>query len=496
MAQNMMQTTTISGNISTDYRALFKPPKNWTTPTGETVFHKPYKKYLRTDIRGIFESKGITDPFIEEREIVAMVFPFKINQHIVDIIQWERYLTDPLFQLTFPQPEMLLPDEIERIKRLKAVNADRETIAAEISAIRSSKNPAPANQTANRPIFVDDESDESSTYALDGLQHKYTPIVLMFHKNAQTCHAYCTYCFRFNQFVGKDKFLEDDSVRLHKYVAKHKEVTDILMTGGDPGTMKTEVWKQVLLPLLDKKFDHIKTIRMGTKALTYHPFRFLTEPDADELIDLFRTVKQHGKHIAIMAHFGHYREMSAPTLEAARRLREEAGAVIRTQAPLMKHINDNPEVWATMWQMQIQHSLIPYYMFVARDTGPQQYFEVPLAKALWIYQEARKKGSGLSHTARGPSMSAGPGKICVIGRETVAREDVFILKFLQGRNADWCDRVFFAKYDEKATWIDQLRPAFGEKEFFFEEEYRELIHKKQMKTELALKQKEAAYSLS
>ena len=40
----------------------------------------------------------------------------------------------------------------------------------------------------------------------------------MFHKNAQTCHAYCTYCFRFNQFVGKDKFLEEDHVRLHKYL--------------------------------------------------------------------------------------------------------------------------------------------------------------------------------------------------------------------------------------------------------------------------------------
>ena len=84
-----------------------------------------------------------------------------------------------------------------------------------------------------------------------------------------------------------------------------------------------------------------------------------------------------------------------------------------------------------------------------------------LAIALYIYSEARKKMSGLSHTARGPSMSCGPGKVCVLGKERVAGEDVFILKFLQGRLDSWCDRVFFAKYCEKATWLDQLQPAFG-----------------------------------
>ena len=85
--------------------------------------------------------------------------------------------------------------------------------------------------------------------------------------------------------------------------------------------------------------------------------------------------------------------------------------------------------------------MIPYYMFIARDTGAQNYFEITLSEALDIYQNARKQVSGLGHTARGPSMSSGPGKICVVGRETVAG-DVFILKFLQGRNEDWCDRVF------------------------------------------------------
>lgn len=484
----------MSNPIHIDYKTLFQAPKDWVTDDGKIIKHKPYKKYLRTDLASIFKEKNVTDPFLQDREIVAMVFPFKINQHVIDIIDWNNYENDAIFQLTFPQPGMLHPEEIEKIRTLINNQSSREDIANEISAIRSAKNPAPANQSANRPIFVDDEKDDDNTYAIDGLQHKYKQIVLMFHKNAQTCHAYCTYCFRFNQFVGKDKFLEDDSVRLHKYVAQHKEITDILMTGGDPGTMKADVWKQVLLPLLEPKYAHIKTIRIGTKALTYHPYRFLTEPDADELINLIQTMTSNGKHISIMAHFSHYSEITEPTIEAAKRLRR-AGAVIRTQAPLMKHINDDPEVWGKMWQLQIQNGMVPYYMFIARDTGPQQYFEVPLAKALWVYQEARKMGSGLSHTARGPSMSAGPGKIAILGRETIAGEDVFVLKFLQGRNNDWCDRVFFAKYDEKATWIDQLKPAFGEEKFFFEEEYYELISNKQShQNQLKSQQKHAIHA--
>jgi len=298
--------------------------------------------------------------------------------------------------------------------------------------------------------------------------------MLMFHKNAQTCHAYCTYCFRFNQFVGKDPFLEDDATRMLKYVKQHPEISDILMTGGDPATMSASKWEDCLLPLLSSEYDHIKTIRMGTKALTYYPYRFLTAADANQLIDLFKTMIKGGKHIAIMAHFSHYNEIGDVCLAAVKRLRE-IGCVIRTQAPIMKHINDSGEVWATMWQTQVSHGMVPYYMFIARDTGPQHYFEITLSAALSIYHKARKQISGLGHTARGPSMSCSPGKISIVGREIVAGEDVFILKFLQGRNPDWTDRVFFSKFSETATWIDQLVPAFGEKKFFFEDELAKII---------------------
>ena len=457
----------------TPFKFLFTKPKDyWSESQQVFISHRPYKKYLRTDIKQIFEDRNIDDPYLLEREIVSLVFPFKVCDYILDIIDWSDYESDPMFLLTFPQPEMLEPSEIELLKQKLNIGASRAEIAKIVGDIRSNKNPAPANQRSNSPMLWDDNEPD----VLDGVQHKYKPIVLMFHKNAQTCHAYCTYCFRFNQFTGKDKFIEQEELRTLRYLAEHKEVTDLLVTGGDPATMKANVWEAIMLPLLDSKYDHIKTVRMGTKALTYHPYRFLTEPDADDLIKLFKQFKDAGKHVSIQAHFSHYNEITPVCREAVRRLTEEAGCTVRTQAPLMRYINDDPNVWAKMWQLQIQYGMVPYYMFIARDTGPQRFFEVSLAKCLWVYQEARKRLAGLGHTARGPSMSCGPGKICVLGREKVAGEDVFILKFLQGRNQDWCDRVFFAKYDEKATWIDQLQPAFGEKEFFFEEEYKSIIN--------------------
>lgn len=106
-------------------------------------------------------------------------------------------------------------------------------------------------------------------------------------------------------------------------------------------------------------------------------------------------------------------------------------------------------------------------MFVARDTGAKPFFEVPLKKAWDIYRKAYSNVSGICRTVRGPSMSASPGKIQLLGVAEVKGEKVFVLRFLQCRNPNLVDIPFFAKYDPKVTWFDQLQPAFGEEAFFF-----------------------------
>ena len=103
-----------------------------------------------------------------------------------------------------------------------------------------------------------------------------------------------------------------------------------------------------------------------------------------------------------------------------------------------------------MWKKQVQLGLIPYYMFVERDTGPKNYFEVPLARAVEIYQEAIRQTSGLVRTVRGPSMSATPGKIEVQGVTEINGDKVFVLRMIRSQSRLDLP-AFFAKFDPRAT---------------------------------------------
>jgi L-lysine 2,3-aminomutase len=228
-------------------------------------------------------------------------------------------------------------------------------------------------------------------------------------------------------------------------------------------------------PILEANIPHLRTIRIGSKALSYWPYRFTRDKDADDLLALFREVKESGIHLALMAHFNHPRELSTAAVEEAIAAILETGAQIRTQSPLMHNINDDPKVWAEMWKRQVSLGLIPYYMFLARDTGAQNYFSVPLVRADEIFRRAYRQVSGICRTVRGPSMSTDPGKIQVLGPAEVAGRKVLTLTFIQGRDPEWVRRPFFAAYDSKATWIDELRPAFGEDRFFFEEELQAMF---------------------
>jgi len=185
-------------------------------------------------------------------------------------------------------------------------------------------------------------------------------------------------------------------------------------------------------------------------------------------------VTRAGKHLALMSHYSHPQELSTPEAQAAVRRIHRTGAVVRCQAPLIRHVNDTADTWATLWRTQTLLGAVPYYMFVERDTGPKNYFEVPLARAHEIFRRAIRQVSGLSRTVRGPSMSATPGKVLVDGVSTIHGEDVFVLKLIQARNPSWVGKPFYARFDPTASWLNDLRPAFGEKEFFFEPEMRAL----------------------
>jgi KamA family protein len=429
-----------------------------------------YRVFTARDLDTIPELDAVDEQTRFEMKVVAGVLPFRANEYVVrELIDWSRVPDDPIFQLIFPQRQMLATGDFDRMADLVRAGASADEKAPLVRELREKLNPHPAGQMEMNVPREDDGM------VFDGLQHKYRETVLFFPKNGQVCHAYCTFCFRWAQFVGERDFrmAAASSRSLFEYLRKHTEVTDLLMTGGDPMVMNTANLRAHLEPLTGPQFDHIRTVRIGTKALTFWPQRFVTDRDADGLLRLLERLVAAGKHVAIMAHYNHWREMDTDVARQAIRRLRRTGAQIRSQGPLLAHINDNADDWIRLWQTQVRLGIVPYYMFVERDTGARNYFEVPLVKAWRIYREAVQRVSGLARTARGPSMSAGPGKVEVQGVTEINGEKVFVLRFIQGRNPDWVQRPFFAKYDEKATWLDQLQP-WGADEFFFEPEYRSM----------------------
>jgi L-lysine 2,3-aminomutase len=390
---------------------------------------------------------------------VGMVLPFRTNDYVLDnLIDWGAAPYDPIFRLVFPQPDMLPAADVDLIAGLLARSAPESELKAAVREIRMRLNPHPAGQLAlNVPAMGD--------APLPGLQHKYPETVLVFPKQGQTCHAYCTYCFRWAQFVDEPdlKMAIADIDRVAGYLALHQEVTSVLITGGDPMIMGAEVLRRYIEPLLRPGLDHLESIRIGSKSLAYWPKRFVTDPDADDTLRLFENVVASGRTLAFMAHFSHPRELEPPIVAEAVRRIKATGAVIRTQAPLIRTINDDPHIWARMWRTQVTLGMVPYYMFVERDTGPQDYFAVPLARGYHIYRDAYRTVSGLARTVRGPSMSATPGKVCVDGIAEVAARQVFVLHMIQARDPALVGKPFFAAFDPEATWLTDLKPAFADR---------------------------------
>lgn len=422
--------------------------------------------YSLHNYKSIPQINKLNSQQLEAIEVVGNVLPFKVNNYVIEqLINWDNLEHDPIFKLTFPQKGMLTKKHYELMKNCILTNSSKDAIKACANKIRNELNPHPAGQLEHNVPEINGEK-------IEGMQHKYRETVLFFPSQGQTCHAYCTFCFRWPQFVGMNelKFASKEASLLQAYLTSHPEVTDVLFTGGDPMIMKAKILATYIEPLINSDIKNLQTIRIGTKALAYWPYKFVTDDDADEMLALFESVIKKGINLSIMAHFSHPVELDTPIVkEAIKRLRA-IGVQIRTQSPILNHINNSPDIWAEMWRKQVNLNCIPYYMFIPRDTGAQEYFAVTLEKAWDVFRKAYQSVSGVCRTVRGPSMSCQPGKVQVLGITQINEKKYFVLRMLQGRNPYWAARPFFAEYDKNAIWMDDLKPAFGQKKFFFENE--------------------------
>lgn len=428
--------------------------------TAALMCSEAFKIYNLHNWRTLPQINNLSAEEIEGVEAAARVFPFKVNGYAVDnLIDWSRGAEDPMFRMLFPHREMLSEEDFSALRELIR-KGDEAEIQKKVLEIRERLNPNPAAQDSNVPFF--------RGRLLTGVQHKYRETALIFPTEGQSCFAWCTFCFRWPQFcrTGAMRFSGSSPEDICAYLREQPELTDVLLSGGDPLTMEPERLCRYLRDLLSPGLEHIRNIRIGSRALSWNPRLFLRE-SFEPVLRCFEEIASSGRSLTLAANLCHPRELrSADFQEALRRVRR-TGAAVRGQGPLLRGVNDSAEILAELWREEVRSGIAPYYLFAARDTGAKTAFQLPLVKAWEIYRSAYAQVSGLGRGARGPVMSCTPGKALLLGPCSFGGRRALNLIFLQCRRPELVGRPFFAEYDETALWWDQLRPlSEADREFF------------------------------
>lgn len=286
-----------------------------------------------------------------------------------------------------------------------------------------------------------DPSDEKKYTILPGVEHKYDSTALLLVSNV--CDGICRYCFRKRIFQKAHRDYLHDLPAAIDYIKKHRRITNVLLTGGDPLTLKTSKLENIVRQL--REIDHIQIIRIGTKTPAFHPFRIINDPT---LLKMVETYSRPWKKIYFITHFVHPRELTDPAAQALSLL-QKAGAILANQTPLIKGLNDSAEVMAELFRKLSFIGAPAYYVFQCRPAVGNKCFTVPLEKGYEIVEQAKSQVNGLAKRLRFV-MSHSSGKIEIIGmtKQTVC------LKYHRSAKRRDSGRFMVFKRNAEAYWFD------------------------------------------
>ncbi len=291
-----------------------------------------------------------------------------------------------------------------------------------------------------------DASNEGSVTVGRGVQHKYPHTVLLLVN--EICGAYCRYCFRKRLFIdGNDETSLDISAGLD-YIRAHPEVTNVLLTGGDPLIMSTRRILQIIEQL--RAIPHVQIIRIGTKMPAFNPWRIL---DDDALVEGLGRFSTPEKRIYLMAHFDHPRELTEPALAGLDAL-VRAGVICVNQCPLIRGVNDDADVLAELFRKLSGAGCPQYYLFQGRPTAGNEPYELPIVAGYDLFEAAKRQVSGLAKRVRF-AMSHETGKIEIVGVD----EDFIYLRYHRAKNPANEGRFMVFHRNDSAYWLEQLDPV-------------------------------------
>lgn len=291
-----------------------------------------------------------------------------------------------------------------------------------------------------------DASDEASYTTVKGLEHKYSDTALLLVNNV--CGAYCRFCFRKRLFTNDNDEVTNDVTEALVYIRQHPEISNVLLSGGDPLIMSTGNLEKIIKPL--REIDHVRIIRIGSKMPAFDPYRIINDPSLPEMLGRYSTP---GRKIYVMAHFNHPTELTDLALEALMLL-QRAGIQTVNQSPLIRGVNDNAEILTELFNKLSFNGVSPYYIFICRPTAGNDPFMVPVEEALHIFERARLNVSGLAKSAR-LCMSHKIGKIEVVG----SANGNIIFRHHRAPNMLDSGRILIFKSNPAACWFDDYVEA-------------------------------------
>jgi len=286
-----------------------------------------------------------------------------------------------------------------------------------------------------------DPSDEKTYCVIPGLEHKYNSTVLLIVSNV--CDGICRYCFRKRLFMNSQDESLHDLQAAFEYIKQHPDITNVLLTGGDPLTLSPRKLEDIIQGLAS--IEHVRIIRIGTKVPAFNPYR-ITEDSV--LPDIINRYSGQQKKIYIMTHFIHPRELTSVAVKAVNIL-QRAGAVIANQMPLIKGVNSEPEVLAQLLAKLSFIGAVPYYIFQCRPALGNRAYTVPIEQGYEIIERAKSLVSGLAKRMRFV-MSHSTGKVEVVGMT----EDFVYFKYHRAANDLESGRFLTLLRNPNAYWLD------------------------------------------
>ena len=294
--------------------------------------------------------------------------------------------------------------------------------------------------------LYEDPLEENADMPVPGLVHRYPDRALLIVTT--TCASYCRHCTR--KRVAGTRQHSISARRFQQaaaYLSTHPEISDVIVSGGDPLTMSTDALEAVLRGL--RKIRSIHTIRIGTRTPVVLPQRI-----TDELTSMLR--KYHPLWINMQ--FNHPNELTEEAAQACARL-ADAGIPLGNQSVMLRGINDNPQVIEKLCRGLIQMRVRPYYLFQCDLVQGVEHFRTPLSRGIEIMEYLRGRVSGLAIPTFVVDAPHGGGKIPLLPSYVVSTSPTHtVLRNYEGLMVSYPEPIFETDADKQ---LSEPSPSVG-----------------------------------